>query len=507
MSAAGPPQGANRAPAGGSAAAKPQAWGDHASAAGPPQGANRAPLGGSAAAKPQAWGDHASASSGSTPDRWTAIRGALLTFDADPFLGEVEAASRYEPDALVAMANGCIVDCGPADAVVRRLPPDTQVTHYPDALISGGFIDAHVHYPQLPVIGAGGKPLLQWLTACTFPAEARYGDPDHARAVAARYLDENLRHGITTAAVFGTVHPQSVDALFEAAQRRDLRMIAGKVLMDRHAPAELLDTAQRGYDESKALIERWHGRDRLAYAITPRFAATSTPAQLAAAAALWRETPGAYLQSHIAENRAEVEWIASLFPAQRSYLDVYDHFGLLGRRAVYAHGIHLDETDFARLHETQTVIAHCPTSNNFLGSGLFALHRAREAARPLHVALGTDLGAGTGFSMLRTMQAASEVAHLCGHALSPLRAWWLATEGGARALDLDDALGAIAPGREADLVVIDLRSTPLIDFRMRYVDGIEDALGVQMALGDDRAIRATYVHGRLAWDRDAPRCT
>jgi guanine deaminase len=477
------------------------------SAAGPPQGANRAPSGGSAAAKPQAWGDHASAPSGSTPDRWTAIRGALLTFDADPFLGEVEAASRYEPDALVAMANGCIVDCGPADAVVRRLPPDTQVTHYPDALISGGFIDAHVHYPQLPVIGAGGKPLLQWLTACTFPAEARYGDPDHARAVAARYLDENLRHGITTAAVFGTVHPQSVDALFEAAQRRDLRMIAGKVLMDRHAPAELLDTAQRGYDESKALIERWHGRDRLAYAITPRFAATSTPAQLAAAAALWRETPGAYLQSHIAENRAEVEWIASLFPAQRSYLDVYDHFGLLGRRAVYAHGIHLDETDFARLHETQTVIAHCPTSNNFLGSGLFALHRAREAARPLHVALGTDLGAGTGFSMLRTMQAASEVAHLCGHALSPLRAWWLATEGGARALDLDDALGAIAPGREADLVVIDLRSTPLIDFRMRYVDGIEDALGVQMALGDDRAIRATYVHGRLAWDRDAPRCT
>jgi guanine deaminase len=477
------------------------------SAAGPPQGANRAPSGGSAAAKPQAWGDHASASSGSTPDRWTAIRGALLTFDADPFLGEVEAASRYEPDALVAMANGCIVDCGPADAVVRRLPPDTQVTHYPDALISGGFIDAHVHYPQLPVIGAGGKPLLQWLTACTFPAEARYGDPDHARAVAARYLDENLRHGITTAAVFGTVHPQSVDALFEAAQRRDLRMIAGKVLMDRNAPAELLDTAQRGYDESKALIERWHGRDRLAYAITPRFAATSTPAQLAAAAALWRETPGAYLQSHIAENRAEVEWIASLFPAQRSYLDVYDHFGLLGRRAVYAHGIHLDETDFARLHETQTVIAHCPTSNNFLGSGLFALHRAREAARPLHVALGTDLGAGTGFSMLRTMQAASEVAHLSGHALSPLRAWWLATEGGARALDLDDALGAIAPGREADLVVIDLRSTPLIDFRMRYVDGIEDALGVQMALGDDRAIRATYVHGRLAWDRDAPRCT
>ena len=470
----------------------------------PPQGSNCAPVGAGEAAKPHAQAGDPSASSGSTSGRWTAIRGALLTFDADPFEGDADAACRYEPDALVAMANGHIVDCGPAAAVARRLPPDTHVTHYSDALISPGFVDAHVHYPQLPVIGAGGKPLLEWLAACTFPAEARYADAGHAQAVAKRYLDENLRHGITTAAVFGTVHPQSVDALFEEAGRRDLRMIAGKVLMDRHAPAELLDTAQRGYDESKALIERWHGRDRLAYAVTPRFAATSTPEQLAAAAALWRETPGAYLQSHIAENRAEVDWIASLFPAQRSYLDVYDHFGLLGRRAVYAHGIHLDETDFARLHETQTVIAHCPTSNNFLGSGLFALHRARDAARPLHVALGTDLGAGTGFSMLRTMQAASEVAHLRGHALSPLCAWWLATEGGARALDLDDAIGPIAPGREADLVVIDLRSTPLIDFRMRFVDGIGAALGVQMALGDDRAIRATYVRGRLAWDRDAP---
>jgi guanine deaminase len=434
----------------------------------------------------------------------TALRGALLTFTGNPFTADVSVVRQYEADAIVTMAGGRIIDCGPAADVAKRLPPDTTVTRYPDSLISAGFIDAHVHYPQLPVIGAAGKPLLEWLTAYTFPAEARYADIDYARAVAARYLDENVRHGITTAAVFGTVHPESVDALFEDAQRRDMRMIAGKVLMDRNAPAELLDTPTRGYDESKALIERWHGRDRLAYAVTPRFAATSTPEQLAAAAALWRETPGAYLQSHIAENRAEVEWIASLFPAQRSYLDVYDHFGLLGRRAVYAHGIHLDETDFARLHETQTVIAHCPTSNNFLGSGLFALHRARDAARPLHVALGTDLGAGTGFSMLRTMQAASEVAHLRGHALSPLCAWWLATEGGARALDLDDAIGPIAPGREADLVVIDLRSTPLIDFRMRFVDGIGAALGVQMALGDDRAIRATYVRGRLAWDRDAP---
>jgi len=435
---------------------------------------------------------------------WTAIRAALLTFDGDPFLAGPDSASRYERDAIVAMANGRIVDCGPADEVAKRLPSGTPVTRYGNALISAGFIDAHVHYPQLPIIGAGGKPLLDWLTACTFPAESRYGDVDYARVVAARYLDENLRHGITTAAVFGTVHPQSVDALFEEALQRDMRMIAGKVLMDRHGPAELLDTATRGYDEGKALIARWHERARLAYAITPRFAATSTFAQLELAATLWRETPGAYVQSHIAENRAEVEWIASLYPDHDSYLDVYDTAGLLGRRAVYAHGIHLGEADFARLCETGTTLAHCPTSNNFLGSGLFALHRARDARRPVHVALATDLGAGTSFSMLRTMQAASDVAQLQGRPLSPRSAWWLATAGAARALDLDDAIGTVAPGRDADLVVIDLCSTPLIDFRMRYVDGIDDALAVQMALGDERAVRATYVNGHIAWDRDRP---
>jgi len=433
-----------------------------------------------------------------------AIRGALLTFAGDPFLADPKTACRYERDALVVIENGRIVDCGAADHVAKRIPPGTPITRYEDALISAGFVDAHVHYPQLPVIGAGGKPLLGWLDAYTFPAESRYADAEYARTVAARYFDENLRHGITTAAVFCTVHPESVDALFSEAVRRDMRMIAGKVLMDRHAPADLLDTATRGYDESKALIARWHGRDRLAYAITPRFAATSTPEQLDAAAALWRETPGAYVQSHVAENRAEIDWIASLFPAHRSYLDVYESFGLLGPRAVYAHGIHLDDTDLDRLHKTGTALAHCPTSNNFLGSGHFALHRIRDPKRAVKVGLATDLGAGTSFSMLRTMQAASEIAQFHGHPLSPFRAWWLATAGAAGALALDEAIGTVAPGRDADLVVIDLRSTPLIDFRMQRVDDIEEALAVQMALGDDRAIRATYVHGRLAWDREAP---
>jgi guanine deaminase len=433
----------------------------------------------------------------------TAIRGAVLTFAGDPFSHAARDVVRYESDAIVAMADGRIVECGPAAAVAPRLPAGTPVTRYANALISAGFIDAHVHYPQLPVIGAGGKPLLEWLTAYTFPAESRFGDIDHARPIAARYLKENLRNGITTAAVFGTVHSASVDALFEEAERYALRLVCGKVLMDRHAPAELLDTAERGYAEGKALIERWHGRGRFAYAVTPRFAATSTPGQLEAAATLWHETPGAFLQSHVAENAAEVDWIASLYPAQARYLDVYAQHGLLGRRAVYAHGIHLDDSDFAQLHDSGTALAHCPTSNNFLGSGLFSLHRARAQDRPVQVALGTDLGGGTSFSMLRTMQAASEVAHLGGHPLSPACAWWLATRGGAEALDLGDCIGTLAPGYEADVVVLDLASTPLIEFRMRYADAVDDVLAVQLALGDDRAIRATYVAGRLAWDRDA----
>jgi guanine deaminase len=432
----------------------------------------------------------------------TAIRGALLTFAGDPaFAGA--AAVLHEPDAIVAMAGGRIVDCGPATEVLLRLPAGTPVTAYADSLISAGFVDAHVHYPQVPVIGAGGLALLDWLARHTFPAEARHADMAHAGASAALYLDESLRQGITTGAVFATVHAHSVDALMEAALARGLRTIGGKVLMDRHAPADLVDTAQRGYDESKALIDRWAGQGRLGYAITPRFAATSSPAQLDAAAALWRERPGTWLQSHVAESRDEVAWIARLFPAARSYLDVYARHGLLGPRAIYAHGIHLDERDRDLLHATGTALAHCPTSNNFLGSGCFDLARTRTAARPVHVALGTDVGGGTSLSMLRTMQAACEVAQMTGAPLAPVRAWWLATAGGAAALGLDDAIGTIAPGREADLVVLDLRSTPLIDYRMRFVDSLDEALGVQLALGDDRAVRATYVAGRLAHARGA----
>ncbi|MFO1325678.1 MAG: guanine deaminase [Burkholderiales bacterium] len=432
------------------------------------------------------------------------MRGALVTFAGDPFV-EGAAACRYERDAVVVMRDGRIVDCGAAADVLARLPGDVPVTTYANALISAGFVDAHVHYPQLPIIGAGGKPLLDWLSGYTFPTEARYADADYARSVARTYLAENLRNGITTAAVFCTVHAASAEVLFEEAAALELRLIAGKCLMDRNAPAALTDTAQRGYDESKALIRRWHGRGRLAYAVTPRFAVTSTSAQLDAAGALKREHPDVYVQSHVSENSAEIALVAKLYPDATSYLDVYARHGLTGPRTIYGHGVHLAEDDFRFLHDSGTAIAHCPTSNNFLGSGLFRLAAAKDARRPVRVGLATDLGGGTSFSMLRTMQAAYEVAQLSGAPLAPSSALYLATRGAARALDVDDRVGSVAPGMEADLVVLDLDSTPLIEFRMRDARDLDETLAIQMALGDDRAVRATYVAGRCVFDRDARR--
>lgn len=434
----------------------------------------------------------------------TALRGDVLHFSGDPRLHGVAACMHFERDALLVLRNGKITQFGPASCLLADLPPDTPIEHYTDALICAGFVDTHVHYPQLSILGARGLPLLDWLARYTFPAEQAFADVEHARAMARLYLDENLRNGITSAAVFCTVHPHSVDALFEAALERGMRLVAGKVLMDRNAPDALCDTAQSGYDDSKALIDRWHDRGRLGYAITPRFAASSTPEQLDAAGALWRKHPDCHVQSHLAENLAEVAWVHELFPDARDYLDVYERHGLTGPRAIYAHGIHLDASAFARCHASDTALAHCPTSNLFLGSGLFDLAAARDAERPVRVGLGTDLGAGTSFSMLRTLDEAGKVAQLRHAPLSPAHAFYLATHGGAHALHLDDRIGTIATGMEADLVVLDLKSTPLMAARMQYADSLEDALGVLMTLGDDRTVRATWIAGVKRHDRDAP---
>ncbi len=291
------------------------------------------------------------------------------------------------------------------------------------------------------------------------------------------------------------MHAHSVDAFFESAAERGMRCIAGKCLMDRNAPDALRDTARRGYDESKALIDRWHGKGRALYAITPRFAPSSTPEQMELAGALWKERPGTYLQSHVSENRREVEWARELFPARRDYLDVYEHYGQLGPRAIYGHGIHLTDHELQRMSESGAAIAHCPTSNMFLGSGLFNLENAQHPSRPVRVGLATDVGAGTSLSMLKTMAAAYQIAQLNGNSLNATEAFFLATRGAARALYLDDRIGSIAVGLEADMVVLNLESTPLIEARMARCESIEDAMFVQMTLGDDRAVKATVVGG------------
>ena len=384
------------------------------------------------------------------------------------------------------------------------MPPDAAVADHSGCLIAPGFIDTHIHYVQTAIIGAQGHQLLDWLNDYTFVAEQAFADEAVARDTARVFCDELLRNGTTTALVFCSVHAGSVDALFTEAEQRNLRLIAGKVLMDCNAPPALLDTARSGYDQSKALIGKWHGRGRCLYAITPRAAICSTPEQLEMAGALWREHPDVFVQTHISENRDEIAWVKKLFPQRRDYLDVYAHYGLIGTRALLAHGVHLGEGDFERCHATGTALAHCPTSNLFLGSGLFPLREAHDPRRPIHIGLGTDIGAGTSFSLLATMGEAYKVAQLQSRPIDAIEAFFLATLGGARALALDDRLGTLAPGREADMVVLDPNATPLLAFRNRRSRSIGETLAVLSTLGDDRAIRATYVAGKLAQASDAP---
>lgn len=433
--------------------------------------------------------------------RHTALRGRIVTFRANPFLSAPQDSLSVEEDGLLLMTDGRIAAMGDWTALHATLPPDTQVVNYGDALISAGFIDTHVHYPQLPVIAAWGEQLLEWLERYVFPAEAAFADPAVAQATAHRFMTELLRGGTTTAMVYCTVHPQSVDAFFTESERRGTRMIAGKVLMDRNAPDTLRDTVQKGYDDSAALIARWHGRGRQLYAVTPRFAITSTPEQLEAAGQLLRETPDVYMQTHLAENLAEVETVRRLFPDRASYLDVYDHAGLVRERSMFGHAIHVGETEFCRCHESGAALAHCPSSNLFLGSGAFRLFEALDPRRPVRVGLGTDVGAGTSLSQLRTMGESYKVAQMTGRSLHAAQALWLATAGAAEALRLQDRIGTLAPGMEADLCVLDPRATPLLAYRTERCTSVEELLFVLMTLGDERCVQATWVAGRLAHER------
>ena len=425
-----------------------------------------------------------------------AYRGMVLHFLADPGEGDDSHAMQFFDDGLLVVEDGRVKAVGDAASLLSSLPRNAQQVDYSGRLILPGFVDAHIHYPQTDVIASYGMQLLDWLERYTYPAEAGFADAEHARETAEFFLDELLRNGTTTALVFATVHAQSVDVFFQSALERNLRMIAGKVLMDRNCPEPLRDTPAQGYRESAALIEKWMGQGRLGYAITPRFAVTSSEAQLELAGQLAREHPQAHIQSHMAENREELARVRELFPSSRNYVDVYDRFGLLRERAVYAHCIHLDSDERSRMAQMGAAAAACPTSNLFLGSGLFDFAAARGAG--MRVGMGTDVGGGTSFNMLRTLSEGYKVAQLTGQRLSPWRAFYLATLGGARALGLDDHIGNFQPGKEADFAVLRLDSTPLMARRIRTCSTPAEKLFALMMLGDDRAVAATYVMGQAA---------
>jgi guanine deaminase len=404
----------------------------------------------------------------------------------------------HHRDGLLVVEGGIVLDCGAYEEIAPRYS-GLRVESFRDRLLVPGFVDTHIHYPQTGRIASHGEQLLEWLERHIFPAEAAFADRGHADEVAAFFLGELLRDGTTSALVFPTVHAGSVDALFEAALARDMRIVSGKVLMDQ-GPPNLRDSLESGRAESEALIARWHGRGRLSYAVTPRFALTSSDAQLRDAGALLAAHPDVLMHTHLSENAGEIAAVAERFPDAADYLDVYDRFGLVGPRSVFAHCVHMSERAMARMAASGSGIAFCPTSNLFLGSGLFDLAQADRHG--VAVGIGTDVGAGTSFSLLATLGEAYKVGQLRGTCLDPFRALHLATAGGARLLGLGDRIGALRPGQEADFVLLDPVATPLLARRTAGAS-LHDRLFALQILADDRAVARTYLAGRLAFDRDA----
>jgi guanine deaminase len=425
-----------------------------------------------------------------------AWRAELVWTVADPAV-ELDGL-RHFPDGLLVVEDGRVLAAGDYAALIKTLPAEVAVEALPGKIITPGFVDGHIHFPQIDMIASPGGALLDWLERYTFPAERAFADPDHAGEAAGRFLDSLLRHGTTTAMVYGSVHKVSVEALFEDALRRDMRLIAGKCLMDQ-GPADLRDSLAEGTADTVDLIRTWGGRGRLGYAVTPRFALGSSRAQLEAAGRILAEHPRAWMQTHLAENLVEVRDTMTAFPEARDYLDVYDRFGLVTDRSMFAHCIHMEDRALARMGEAGSSCAFCPTSNLFLGSGLFDL--TRTGSHGVKVALGTDVGAGTSWSLLTTAAEAYKVGRLRGEALDPLTAFHLATRGGAEALGLSDRIGALEAGMEADFVVLDPATTPALGRRGESAGGLAERLFLLMVLGDERVVQRTYLAGKLAHGR------
>jgi len=426
------------------------------------------------------------------------LRGRTLSFLRWPEDTNDHAAYRYEEDGGLLIDGGKIAAAGSyADVAAAAAEGAKRIDHRPH-LILPGFIDAHVHYPQMGVIASYGAELLDWLNTYTFPEETKFRDAQHGRRIARLFLDEVIRQGTTTVSAYCSVHKQSAEAFFAESHERNMLNIAGKVMMDRNAPQGLRDTPESGYDDTKALIAEWHGKGRQLYAVTPRFAITSSPEQMEMAGALMREFPDLHLQTHLSENRAEIAFTQELYPWSRDYTDVYEHYGLLGPRALFGHCIHLSERESDVLSDSGSVAVFCPTSNLFLGSGLFDYQRYRRREKPLRIATATDVGGGTNYSMLRTMDEGYKVIALNGEKLNPFASVWQLTRGNAEALSIADKAGTLEVGTDADIVVLDSRATPAMKLRMETVDTLAEELFLLQTLGDDRAVAEVYVAGKEA---------
>lgn len=430
------------------------------------------------------------------PQKVKVLRGRVLSFLDEPRGPDDTASYHYIEDGAVVIGDGRILMTGEFNP--RAAARHEVIDHRP-CLIMPGLIDAHIHMPQMQVVGSYAANLLEWLNTHTFVAEQRFGDPGHAARVADRFMDELIRHGTTSAAVYCSVHPASADALFAAAEARNMRVIAGKVMMDRNCPEALRDTPRSGYDDSKALIGRWHGRGRALYAISPRFAITSSPEQMEMCEALAREHPDCHVQTHVSENLAEVELARTLYPNHGDYVGIYERYHLLGPKTLLGHCIHLSHRETEILAGTGSVAVFCPTSNLFIGSGLFDFERQHRNG--VRIAVATDIGGGTSYSMLATLDEAYKVLQLRGQRLNPLMSFYLMTLGNARALSLGGTVGSLDAGAEADLVVLDARATPQMALRMETVETLAGELFLLQTCGDDRAVVETYVMGEAMKSR------
>ncbi|TCU17074.1 guanine deaminase [Rhizobium sullae] len=426
------------------------------------------------------------------------LRGRLLSFKRAPLsLTDTESYS-YETDGGLVIEAGKITAIGAYSGIRKKAPADAvEIDHRPH-LIMPGFIDTHLHFPQMQVIASYAADLLEWLNTYTFPEECRFVESAHAQKIATHFYDELIRHGTTTAAAYCSVHKTSADAYFAEAIRRNMCMVGGKVMMDRNAPQGLLDTPQMGYDETRQVIADWHGKGRNHVAITPRFAITSTPQQMEAAQALTQEFPDLHIQTHLSENHEEIRFTCELYPDAIDYTDIYARYGLLGPKSLFGHCIHLSDREAGAMNEAGAVAVHCPTSNLFLGSGLFPLKALARREKPVRIGVATDIGGGSSYSMLRTMDEAYKIQQLLGERLNPLESYYYMTLGNAEALSLADSIGTLDEGTDADLVVLNAAATPAMALKMDVVKTLPEELFLLQTMGDDRAIVETYVAGEAA---------